>query len=170
MCLNEIAGFERFENEQHDAACEILYGAGERHTDGHTAGSEEGSERGGVNAEGADRDHNKNNGHHDAHERGNKRCQRAFGMTPIEDLREENFHPPNDPRAEQINDDSRQHFETEMDSLLNEVMPKRFGVGDGLLDYHLRALLQRVGVDDGRSRDVCLKKKHRIFRILMDKE
>ena len=85
-------------------------------------------------------------------------------MATDEDFREEVLYPPNNPRANQVNDDGGQHFDSEMDRLLNEVMPKRFGVGDGLLDHHLRALLKRVGVDDGRGSEICLKKKHGIIR------
>ena len=52
--LDVVTGLEGLEDEEHNAAGEVLQRAAESHTDGHTSSRQKGCDAGGVDAQGAD--------------------------------------------------------------------------------------------------------------------
>ena len=83
--VNKVAHAIGFEEEDDEAAREVLKIAREGHTDGHTCGGDEGGKRSGVDAKGTDDGDDKQDGQDDVHQTAEGGLHALFDMAALED-------------------------------------------------------------------------------------
>ena len=150
--LYEIAGLERFEYQDHDAAGEVLDRAAEGHAYCHTSCCQKCRQGSRVDAESADGDYYDYRSKKDADEAGRERNQRLFSTFLLEHLGQQRLDFTDKPYADDIYEKCCQYLEAERYGVLPQAAQKLIRVLGEVLDRAADICLQRVG-DCGRT--VC---------------
>ena len=158
--IDEVPDFEGLERQEDQPACEILHGAAHGHADGHAAGRQQGGDGRRVDAQrahhGQDEDNPQQRRYHALDERGDRRVRPLLG----ESLGDELFGLPDQPRADDVDRDGEEEFESEFGD--RGQRPFQQFIGGRRLDgfHELRPFRdQRVGRQLIRDRN-GLKKRY----------
>ena len=120
LCLNEVAHLEGAEDEQHDAAGEILHRSAEGHADGHAAGGQEGGQGRGVHAQRSHHGNDEENPQGNGDEAFGERSHGGLRLLSGEAFLEGFLDKADDPAAHDVQGDGRQDLEPEVEGLLAE--------------------------------------------------
>ena len=113
--LHIVVHLEGLESQQDDSAGEILDGSAHRHADGHAAGSQQGGDGGSVDAQCADHRENQHDPKKGGHQALDESGQRGIGFLLLETFGNDCLGLPDEPGADDIDQEGEQDLETEFD-------------------------------------------------------